>query len=139
MARTLVRRTYLCSPDDLPLIKNELSQPGASVCISPDAFQAQDGLRLKPNALSNIEMADEVVYVLSKHSDCSTAYQVLILASIPEAKAKLRARLIFDKTPIPLGIAELRSLPDVGSIRHQVKLFLHQISREQHDRTGRKL
>jgi hypothetical protein len=77
MANTFIKRTYLCSPTDLPLIENRLSQLGTDFCISPEAFQAEGGLKLTPAAALKIQQSEEVVYVLSKHSACSTAYQVL--------------------------------------------------------------
>jgi len=127
MAQMPVKRTYLCSPTDLPLIEDQISEPGAAVCVSPEAFQGKSGLCLTPAALSKIRQSEELVYVLSKDSACSTAYQVLVLASIPEARTKLRFRLIFDKAPIPLGFAELRSLPDVGGAQHRLRMLLYRM------------
>lgn len=127
------KRVYFCMPIDLPLIEPRLRLPGVSCCGYDQSYMNQKGnYQMLPSALVQLRQSEEVVFVMSKSSACSTAFQVLLMSVIPETKTKLQSRLIFDKAPIPggAGLCELRSLPDVNSAHYQLRLFLHRMFRK---------
>lgn len=92
---------------DLEMLRREvLSQSGieSAVCVGLYEFGQAE--------LATLRQADNVYIVVSKTSMCSTAYQSLLLATIPLIQAEKCRLLKLDDTQIPAGFFMLNTIPE---------------------------
>jgi hypothetical protein len=106
------------------MIKNE-SQLTYGLVVSPSEVNAFDSPQRSavepspfivickgPSTVSDLLRVDVVIFVITRNSMCSTAYQETVFLALAETAHKRQELLRLDDVKVPLGFCGIAALPD---------------------------